>query len=328
MSTTVIALGGNALLRRGDPVDPAIQDRNLARAADAILASLPSGGRVVITHGNGPQIGLLASADAARPGGHPFPLDVLGAESDGMIGYLLSRHLHRAGGRHVATLLTQVIVDPDDPAFDRPTKPIGPTYSPDEIQAIAGRAGWTVAPDGDAPGARWRRVVASPAPIEIVETDAIRVLLDAGVIVICAGGGGVPVAAVDDRLTGVEAVVDKDATAALLAEQLGADRLVLVTDVEAVVDGWGTDRARPIGITTAAELGGGAFATGSMGPKVTAACTFTERTGKPSAIGSLDHLTEVLSGTAGTQIVREQPTTTNQRPSGRGGSLAASPPAR
>lgn len=304
VSTTVVALGGNALLRRGDPMDPAIQDRNVARAASALVAALPGDERVVVTHGNGPQVGLLALADGARRDGRPFPLDVLDAESEGMIGYLLARHLHRAGGRQVASLLTQVVVDLADPAFDRPSKPIGPVYDEREIQDLAVRQGWSVAPDDPTRPIGWRRRVASPSPLAIVEIGSVRVLLDAGVTVVCAGGGGVPVAVDGDRLIGVEAVVDKDATSALLAEQLGADRLVLLTDVGNVVAGWDTPDARPIEKTTVAELASEDFAAGSMGPKVAAASTFTQHTGKPSAIGSLDQLVEVLAGRAGTQITR------------------------
>lgn len=300
--TLVVALGGNALLRRGDPLDPAVQDRNVARAADALLSALPPDERVVITHGNGPQVGLLAIADASRREGIPFPLDVLDAESEGMVGYLLARHLHRAGGRPIATLLTQVVVDPDDPAFAQPTKPIGPVYRPEEADALAGRFGWTLMPER-AGGGDWRRVVASPAPRAVVEVDAIGVLLDAGVVVVCAGGGGVPVADDGERLLGIEAVVDKDATSALLAEQLRADRLVLLTDVDAVVAGWGTPDAHPIGEVAAADLAPEQFAAGSMGPKVAAACSFTQRTGRPSVIGSLDQLDAVLAGHAGTRIV-------------------------
>ena len=300
--TVVVALGGNALLRRGDPLDPAVQDRNVARAADALVRALPPDERVVITHGNGPQVGLLAIADASRRDGIPFPLDVLDAESEGMVGYLLARHLHRAGGRQIASLLTQVVVDPDDPAFERPTKPIGPVYGAPDSGALADRFGWTMAPEASGDGG-WRRVVASPAPLAVVEVDAIGVLLDAGVVVVCAGGGGVPVAPDGERLVGVEAVVDKDATSALLAEQLAADQLVLLTDVDAVVDGWGTPDARPIGEVTAAELAAGDFADGSMGPKVAAACSFTQRTGRPSVIGSLDRLDAVIAGSAGTRII-------------------------
>jgi carbamate kinase len=210
----------------------------------------------------------------------------------------------------VATVLTQVRVDPADPAFARPSKPVGPVYDADEVQDLAVRHHWSVAPDGEAGSSDWRRVVASPPPLEIIEIDAVRVLLDAGVLVVCAGGGGVPVAADGDRLTGVEAVVDKDATSALLAEQLGAERLVLLTDVDAVIDGWGTPEARPIGATTAAALTArtaspaSAFAAGSMGPKVAAACSFVERTGGRAAIGSLDQLADVLAGRSGTQITR------------------------
>jgi carbamate kinase len=195
-----------------------------------------------------------------------------------------------------------VVVDPDDPAFERPTKPIGPVYGSQDVGALADRFGWALAPEASGTGG-WRRVVPSPAPQSVVEVDAIGVLLDAGVMVVCAGGGGVPVAPDGERLVGVEAVVDKDATSALLAEQLAADQLLLLTDVDAVVDGWGTPDARPIGQVAAAELAAGDFAAGSMGPKVAAACTFTQRTGRPSAIGSLDQLDAVIAGSAGTRIV-------------------------
>jgi carbamate kinase len=318
MTTTVVALGGNALLRRGEPLDPAIQDRNVASAASAILAAVSADEQLVITHGNGPQVGLLALADAGRDGDLPFPLDILDAESEGMIGYLLARHLHRAGGRPVVSLLTQVVVDPADPAFARPTKAIGPVYSADQAQDLAARRGWQVAPEPASSGTPvWRRVVASPRPHRIVELDSIRHLLAAGTIVVCAGGGGVPVAvddrshgegdgasdgAIGGRLVGVEAVVDKDATSALLAEHLGADRLVLVTDVEAVVAGWGTPAAHPITRATSGELAAGDFAAGSMGPKVQAACTFVDHTGHRAAIGSLDRLPDVLAGRSGTWI--------------------------
>lgn len=298
----MLALGGNALLRRGDPVDPAIQEHNVERAAAAILAAVPAGDRLVVTHGNGPQVGLLAIADAARGGGPPFPLDVLDAESEGMIGYLLARHLHRAGAKPVAAVLTQVVVDPADPAFAQPTKPVGAVYREEEIRVLARRHGWQVAPDAGAETTGWRRVVASPPPRSIVEIEAVRALLDAGVTVVCGGGGGVPVANDGDRLTGVEAVVDKDATSALLAEQLGADRLVLVTDVECVVSGWGTPAARPIATATPGDLAQEAFAAGSMGPKVAAACAFVQHTGGAAAIGSLDQLAQVLAGQAGTRI--------------------------
>lgn len=308
MTTVVIALGGNALLRRGDPPDPAIQDQIVARAAEALLAATAATDRVVITHGNGPQVGLIALADAERSGDLPFPLDVLDAESEGMIGYLLARHLYRAGARPVAPLLTQVVVDPADTAFARPTKPIGPVYPEADAQRLASTHGWRIAlePAGSAPSATtpktWRRVVASPRPQRIVELQAIEDLLASGAIVVCAGGGGVPVAPDGDRLVGVEAVVDKDATSALLAEHLGADQLILVTDVEAVISGWGTPEAHPIRQTTCAELATEDFAAGSMGPKVDAACRFVDHTGHRAAIGSLDRLTDVLAGRSGTWI--------------------------
>jgi carbamate kinase len=303
VSLTVLALGGNALLRRGEPLDPAVQDANVARAASAIGTAVADDEGIVITHGNGPQVGLLALADAARQYALPFPLDVLDAESEGMIGYLLARHLHGAlGGRPVAPLLTQVVVDLEDPAFEAPSKPIGPVYRQDEATAFSLRFGWTVALDGGPDS--WRRVVASPAPLHIVELAPIRALLDSGAVVVCAGGGGVPVAEAAGRLVGVEAVVDKDATSALLAQQLGADRLVLLTDVEAVLEGWGTPDARPIRSATPDELEQMDLAAGSMAPKVRAACSFARATGRPACIGSLDRLVDVLAGRSGTVVSR------------------------
>jgi carbamate kinase len=295
----VAALGGNALLRRGEPVDADTQRRNV-RGAVAALSALAHDHELVVTHGNGPQVGLLALQSESYREVSPYPLDVLGAESEGMIGYLVDQELVNAlGGQSVATLLTQVIVRSDDPAFAHPTKPIGPVYERDEALAHAERRGWALARDGEG----WRRVVASPQPRAIVEIDTIRLLCDAGVTVVCSGGGGIPV--VVDRegcLRGVEAVVDKDLAAALLAEGLGADALLLLTDVEAVVDGWGTDDARPIGRTTAEELRSLELPPGSMGPKAEALCEFVERTGGFGAIGALDDAPALLSGAAGTRI--------------------------
>src|SRR5215207_1765841 len=227
----VAALGGNALLRRGQPLDAATQRRNIGVAA-AALAAVARAHELIVTHGNGPQVGLLALQAEAYQEGGAYPLDVLGAESEGMIGYLLQQGLRNAlPSRDVATLLTQVVVDAREPAFASPTKPIGPVYEAAEAAAVAAARGWAVRPDG----ARWRRVVASPEPAAIVELETIRLLVDAGVLVICAGGGGVPViAAGDGTLSGVEAVVDKDLAAALLAIELDADALLLLTDVPAV----------------------------------------------------------------------------------------------
>jgi carbamate kinase len=293
----VIALGGNALLKRGEPPDVGRQRANLEAAAD-VLAEVARDHRLVITHGNGPQVGVLALQSEASP--TPSPLDVLGAETEGMIGYLIEQALgNRLPGRSVATLLTQVVVDAGDPAFAAPTKPIGPIYAEDEARALAAERGWTVAPDG----ASYRRVVASPQPLDIVELGTIRLLLDADVTVVCAGGGGVPVVKdAGGRLHGVEAVIDKDLSAALLAERLGASMLVMLTDVDAVVAGWGTADAVPIRATDPAALRALRFAAGSMGPKVEAACRFVEATGAVAAIGSLADAASVVRGSAGTLV--------------------------
>jgi carbamate kinase len=298
----VVALGGNALLRRGEPAD-AERQRLRIEAAAAALAGPAAESELVVTHGNGPQVGLLALQAASYHAVAPYPLDVLDAESEGMIGYLLGLALRNAlGGSAVATLLTQVVVRADDPAFEHPTKPIGPEYGREEATRLARERGWTVAPDVDA----YRRVVASPEPHEIVELAAVELLLRGGVTVICAGGGGIPVAAENGSLRGIEAVVDKDLTAALLAERLAATQLLLLTDVAAVERNWGTQKARPIHRTTAAELRSLDFAAGSMAPKVEAACRFVERTGGTAAIGSLDDAAAVARGDAGTQIASAQ----------------------
>lgn len=297
----VAALGGNALLRRGEPLEAEIAQRNAKVAANA-LAAVAREHRLVVTHGNGPQIGLLALQSEAYRDVRSYPLDVLGAESEGMIGYLLEQQLENAlPGRQIASLLTQTIVETDDPAFAHPTKPIGPVYDTDVVQDLANRRGWAVAPDG----AGWRRVVASPVPRSIVELPTIQLLLDNEVLVICAGGGGIPVAVDAHGLRhGVEAVVDKDLASALLAKELGADCLVLLTDVPAVEFDWGRPNARPVRETTVRELGAHEFAKGSMGPKVAAASAFASATGKVAAIGALSDAAAVVDGTAGTRITR------------------------
>ncbi len=295
----VAALGGNALLRRGEPLDPALQRQNVRRAVVA-LAPVADRCELVVTHGNGPQVGLLALQSAALPGA-PTPLDVLGAESEGMIGYVLEQELRNAlPGRDVATLLTQIVVEADDPAFGHPTKPIGPVYTQDEARTLAERRGWTVAPDG----AGWRRVVASPEPRLVVELGTIALLVDAGVLVVCGGGGGIPVVAgADGALHGVEAVIDKDLAAERLAEGLAADVLVLLTDVPAVERAHGTADATPLGATTPAVLRAERFAPGSMAPKVEAACRFVERgEGRRAAIGALEDAVALVAGETGTQV--------------------------
>ncbi|HZT07537.1 MAG TPA: carbamate kinase [Chloroflexota bacterium] len=301
MTRLVVALGGNALLRRGEPLEASVQRRNVRRAAES-LALLARDHELVITHGNGPQVGLLALQSAAYSSVRPYPLDILGAESEGMIGYLIENDLRNAlPGHEVATLLTQVIVDRHDPAFRRPTKPIGPLYPEAEARRLALERGWTVGHDGT----QWRRLVPSPDPVEIVQLRPIRILCSAGVTVICGGGGGVPVVR-DERghLDGVEAVIDKDLLAALLASSVAADGLVMLTDVDAVYEGWGGPEPRPIREATPRELRAGCFAPGSMGPKVEAACRFVERGGTFAAIGALADAPAILKGRAGTTVRR------------------------
>jgi carbamate kinase len=255
---------------------------------------------VVITHGNGPQIGLLALQAAAFSGVRPFPLDILGAETEGMIGYLLSVALSNAlPGREIATLLTQVEVDPADPAFMAPEKPIGAVYGDAEAQRLAAEMNWPMIRDGTG----WRRAVPSPAPWRVREMNAIKLLLHAGLIVVCAGGGGIPVAvAAGGGISGVEAVIDKDLAAGLLAEAVEADFLLLLTDVQAVWTHWPMADGAPIGVTTPARLRELTFAKGSMGPKVAAACKFVEHTGRRAGIGAIDQAGRILQEEAGTII--------------------------
>jgi carbamate kinase len=295
----VVALGGNALLRRGEDADADVQRGNVEAAVRAI-ARIAAEHEVVLTHGNGPQVGLLALQAQAYRDVAPYPLDVLGAESEGMIGYLLEQALcNELPARNVATLLTQVVVDPDDPAFGTPTKPIGPVYTKAQAAKLAAERGWSVSRDGGG----YRRVVPSPAPLSIVELTAIRLLLEAGVLVVCTGGGGIPVVTgPDGSLHGVEAVIDKDLASAVLAESLHAARLLLLTDVPALELDWGTPDARPLRSATPDELRALTFAPGSMGPKVEAACRFVERTGGEAAIGSLTDAADVLAGNAGTRV--------------------------
>jgi carbamate kinase len=295
----VIALGGNALLRRGEPAEAAVQRQNVATAVAAI-ADLAAEHEVIVTHGNGPQVGLLALQGDAYDAVAPYPLDVLGAESEGQIGYLLDQELVNAlGGRPVATLLTQVIVDRGDPGFAHPTKPIGPVYDRETAERLAAERGWTIAPDGP----HHRRVVPSPEPRSIVELQTLRLLVEAGVLVVCVGGGGIPVVIdLDGRLRGVEAVIDKDLAAALLARGLDADALLLLTDVPVVEADWGTPQARPIEMASPSELRRMSFADGSMAPKIEAACRFAEATHRLAGIGALADAREILRGNRGTTI--------------------------
>jgi carbamate kinase len=300
----VIALGGNALLQRGEPVSAELQRRNL-RSAGASIAKVATDHHVVLTHGNGPQVGLLALQEASYSDIFQNPLDVLGAETEGMIGYLIEQELsNRLPGREILTLLTRVEVDPTDPAFQNPTKPIGPVFEAAEAHRIATERGWSLAPDGNG----FRRVVPSPLPLDIIPAKIFRRLLVRGVLVICAGGGGIPVIWDEEKgWMGVEAVIDKDRTASLLAQEVGADALVMLTDVPAVQIGFGTPEARPIHRTTPSELKtlSRQFPPGSMGPKISAAIEFVEATGGFAAIGSLDDAPAILRQEAGTIVVPE-----------------------
>ncbi len=296
----VAALGGNALLERGETPSAEIQERHVAVAVEG-LAPVARQHDLVVTHGNGPQVGLLASESANDPGlSQPYPFDVLGAETQGMIGYFLLQAFENAlPDREVVSLLCQTLVDEADPAFEHPTKFVGPVYSEGQARALAERLGWHIADDGPS----WRRVMASPEPLGLVEMPTIRDLLADGALVICAGGGGIPVRRdADGALHGVEAVVDKDLTASLLARQLGADVLLLLTDVAHVQLGFGTDDARPISRSSPEFLREQHFPTGSMGPKVDAACRFVETTGRRAVIGRLEDAPDLLAGDRGTVI--------------------------
>jgi len=296
----VVAVGGNALLERGEVPLAQIQEGHVAVAVDA-LARLVDDHDLVVTHGNGPQVGLLANESAADPDlPGPYPLDVLGAESQGMIGYFFLQALGNAlPGRNVVSLVCQTEVAADDPAFTDPTKFVGPVYTRALAEDLAAHRGWEVRVDGK----DWRRVVPSPEPVRLVELATIRALVGDGAVVVCAGGGGIPVVrASDGRLHGAEAVIDKDLGAALLARDLGADALMILTDVDGVEVGFGTPEAEPIRHTTVAALRARHFPAGSMGPKVDAACRFVEATGMVAMIGRLEDASALLDGTRGTII--------------------------
>ncbi|MFC3166209.1 carbamate kinase [Ciceribacter thiooxidans] len=296
----VAALGGNALLKRGEPLTAEAQRENVRVATQSLAAVVKAGHNLVVTHGNGPQVGLLALQSAAYKPNEAYPLDVLGAETEGMIGYMIEQELENALDhvRPVATLLTQVVVDRYDPAFEKPSKFVGPVYERAEAETRAEVAGWAIAADGD----KWRRVVASPRPVEIPDFRIIRLLLDHGVVVVCTGGGGIPVVRRDDgTLIGIEAVIDKDAASALLAHQLGADALLLLTDVDAVYRGFGGEGAEPISRMSPEVARVFGAPAGSMGPKITAAGDFAE-TGAFAGIGRLEDAIAILAGRAGTRI--------------------------
>jgi carbamate kinase len=299
----LVALGGNALLKRGEPMTADVQRANVRTAAKS-LAPVAERHQLVLSHGNGPQVGLLALQAAAYKEVEAYPLDVLGAQTEGMIGYLIEQELGNQLPPEVpfATLLTMIEVDADDPAFADPTKFVGPIYSDDEAAALTADKGWAFKRDGD----HLRRVVPSPRPKRIFEIRPIRWLLERGVLVICAGGGGIPTAWVpgqDRTLGGVEAVIDKDLASALLARDLDADLFVMATDVDGVYADWGSPDQRRLERVTPAELRGQRFAAGSMGPKVEAATRFVEATGERAAIGALEDIEQIVEGTAGTSVV-------------------------
>jgi carbamate kinase len=298
----VVALGGNALLKRGEPMTDEVQRANVQVAARS-LAPVAREHELVLSHGNGPQVGLLALQGAAYEEVDTYPLDVLGAQTEGMIGYIIEQELGNLLPFEVpfATILTMVEVDPDDPAFEDPTKFVGPVYEEAEAKQLAAERNWAIKQDGS----MWRRVVPSPLPKRIFELRPIKWLLEKGTVVICAGGGGIPVMydlEKERTLTGVEAVIDKDRATALLAYELEADLYVMATDVDGVYVDWGTPDARLIRHATPEELETYDFAAGSMGPKVEAACHFVRETGNRAAIGSLADIEAIVKGEAGTIV--------------------------
>jgi len=296
----VIALGGNAILQRRQPLTAGNQRANIRAAAERI-ADVAQGNEIVVAHGNGPQVGLLALQAAAYHDVAPYPLDVLGAQSEAMIGYVIEQELGNLlpADQPLATLLTMIEVDRNDPAFRDPTKPIGPVYDRQTAERLKAVSGWDIAPDGN----MFRRVVASPKPKRIFEIGPIRSLVEQGTIVICAGGGGIPTMYDEHgQLQGVEAVIDKDLASALLAEQLDADLLVIATDVDGVYTGWGTPDQRRLGRVSPDDLAGLRLPAGSMGPKVAAASGFAVNTGKEAVIGSLTDIAEIVTGVAGTRV--------------------------
>ena len=306
----VVALGGNALLKRGEPMTAAAQHTNV-RVAAAALADLARDHQIIVAHGNGPQVGLMALHAATFAPDNPWPLDVLGAETEGMIGYLIEQELMNAlpSGTDCATLLTRVEVDPKDPAFDQPTKPIGPVYTDEEAKLVRAEHRWSMV--AEATGGL-RRVVPSPLPVAILNIAPVRLLVEAGVCVICAGGGGIPVVrGSDGKMEGVEAVIDKDRTAALLAQALNADILLMLTDVKAVFRDWGGPDAVAITAITPDELTAMTFAAGSMGPKITAAGDFVRAGGKMAGIGRLQDARAIVEGQAGTRVCLDPPASAN-----------------
>ncbi len=299
----VVALGGNALLKRGEPMTHDVQRANIRVAAQA-LAPVAKEHQLVLAHGNGPQVGLLALQASAYKQVEAYPLDVLGAQTEGMIGYMIEQELGNLLPFEVpfATLLTMVEVDPADAAFQNPTKFVGPVYEADEANRLRAEKGWVFKQDG----AKWRRVVPSPLPKRIFQIRPIKWLLEKGTVVICAGGGGIPTMydpAKERWLTGIEAVIDKDLASKLLACELDADLFVIATDVKGVYLDWGKPEQRMLGTVTPDELRTHPFPAGSMGPQVQAAIEFVETPGTRAAIGSLEDIEKIVAGAAGTNVV-------------------------
>jgi carbamate kinase len=297
----VIALGGNALLKRGEVMSAENQLHNVMHAASAIGHIIADGHEVIVTHGNGPQIGLLALQNATLEKAQALPLDVMGAETDGMIGYMIEQELGNvlSDETEIAVLLTQIEVSASDPAFKLPTKPIGPIYSKNEAEILAARNGWQIIPDGS----HYRRAVASPQPKRILELNAIRLLVEHGVTVICVGGGGIPVVRCNDgAYRGVEAVIDKDHASRLLANEIKANALIMLTDIDGVYLGWGTAQRKRLQRATPAEMKNYSFAAGSMEPKVSAAADFVNNGGDFAGIGRLEDAFGILKQESGTII--------------------------
>ena len=300
----VIALGGNALLKRGEPMTCENQRANVRIAAEQI-AKAYEGNELIISHGNGPQVGLLALQNNAYKPVPMYPLDVIGGESLGMIGYMIQQELVNFVPKSatLATVLTQTQVDPKDPAFQNPTKPVGPVYDKEEAERLAKQPGWTIAQDND----KYRRVVPSPEPKRIWGLKPLKTLVEHGHIVICCGGGGIPTYFDEQgNLVGAEAVIDKDLASSLLASEVEADIFVIATDVNGAYVDWGKPTQRRIAEADPESLRAFGFAKGSMGPKVEAVCRFVEKTGKPAVIGALSEIDQILAGKAGTRVVPEK----------------------
>ena len=299
----VIALGGNAILKRGEPMTAENQRQNVRIACEQI-AKAYEGNQLIVTHGNGPQVGLIALQNDAYKKVPMYPLDVIGAESLGMIGYMIQQELSSfvPKSASLVNVLTQTEVDPEDPAFKNPTKPVGPVYSKEEAEKLAAEKGWTIAQDND----KFRRVVPSPEPKRIWGLKPLKTLVEAGYITICCGGGGIPTYFKDGRLVGAEAVIDKDLASSVLASSIEADLFVIATDVNGAYTGWGTPEQRRIAQADPESLRAFGFAKGSMGPKIEAACRFVEATGKTAVIGALDEIDQILAGKSGTRVVKEK----------------------